>query len=159
MRNHTIFTVAASIAYLIASTIGVLAQETKIQILAPGRDGTEVRKSFIVKGSASIPSGTHLWVLTRREDFEGLWWPQGEGKVDPTSGEWKVSATFGTQDDVGWNFEITVILVDDQSHIILRNYRNTAMKTGDWRPIELPKVAAPPVLRTVKKVGHIGDGS
>jgi hypothetical protein len=154
MKRFIVFTVAASIAYLVASAIGALSQENRIQILDPARDGTEVRRTLVVKGSASIPSGTHLWILTRREDFEGIWWPQGEGKVDPATGDWKVSATFGTQDDVGWNFDIAAVLVTDQSHIILRDYRTTAMRTGDWKPIELPKVEIPPVLRKVKKVGH-----
>lgn len=154
MRRSNNLSIAALFAFLLLCAVGVLAQETKVQILDPSKEGTEVRRTYIVKGSASIQSGTHLWVLARREDFEGLWWPQGEGKVDPTSGEWKVSVTFGIQDDVGWNFDIAAVVVKEQSHIILRDYRTNAMKTNDWRPVELPQVVAPPVLRKVKKVGH-----
>ncbi|MGZ3578551.1 MAG: hypothetical protein ACXU98_05985 [Syntrophales bacterium] len=154
MKRSINITIAALFVFLLLLATGVLAQETKIQILDPAREGTEVRRTYIVKGQASIPSGTHLWVLARREDFEGLWWPQGEGRIDPTSKEWKVSVTFGIQDDVGWNFDIAAIVVSEQNHIILRDYRSNAMKTNDWRPIELPQVVAPPVLQKVKKIGH-----
>jgi hypothetical protein len=154
MRRSIIIGVTASFASLFLYAFNVLAQETKVQILDPARAGTEVRRTYIIRGIASIPSGTHLWVLSRREDFEGVWWPQGEGRADPTSGEWKVSVTFGVQDDIGWNFDIAVIVVPEQNHIILRDYRTNAMKTNDWRPIELPQVVAPPVLLKVKKVGH-----
>lgn len=154
MRRSFNICFAALFVFLFLFAISGLAQETKVQILDPAREGTEVRRTYIVKGNASIPSGTHLWVLSRREDFEGIWWPQGEGRVDPKSGEWKVSVTFGTQDDVGWNFNIATIVVSEQNHIILRDYRTNAMKTNDWRPIELPQVLTPPVLQKVKKVGH-----
>ena len=114
----------------------------------------EVRKTYVVKGTATVPSGSHLWVLSRREDFEGLWWPQGEGKVDLRSKAWKVSVTFGIAEDVGWGFDIAAIVVSESSHALLRNYRINAMKTGDWRPIEMPQVLAAPVLRKVRKVSH-----
>ena len=123
-------------------------------ITNPNNDGTEVRRSLVVEGTASIPSGTHLWVLVRREDFEGLWWPQGEGIIDPISKKWKVPVQFGIPDDIGWHFDLVAIVVDNSQHAILRNYRIIAMKTGDWRPIEIPKVLASPTMRSVIKVGH-----
>jgi hypothetical protein len=154
MKRLISLSIMASFSFILLCAAGVIRQEANVQILDPSRDGAEVRRTYIVRGSASIPSGTHLWVLSRREDFEGIWWPQGEGKVDPTSGEWRVSVTFGNQDDVGWNFDIAAIVVTEQNHIILRDYRTNAMKKNDWRPVELPQIVAPPVLRKVKKVGH-----
>ena len=154
MRRSIKINIVASFVLLFLCATTILAQENKVQILDPAREGIEVRKTYIIKGNAAISSGTHLWVLARRDDFEGVWWPQGEGRVDPMSGEWKVSATFGTQDDIGWNFDIAVIVVSEQNHIILRDYRTKAMKTNDWRPIEMPQVVVAPVLLKVKKVGH-----
>lgn len=130
-----------------------LSQDPYVQITDPFRDGLEVRRTYIVRGTASIPSGAHLWVLARKEDFEGVWWPQAEGKIDPASKEWKVSVTFGIAEDIGWNFEVAAIAVSENSHTILRDYRIKAMKTGDWRPIEMPEVIIAPVLRKVRKVG------
>jgi len=132
----------------------VLAQDITVKVTDPSRNGLEVRRTYKVTGTASIPSGSHLWVLTRREDFEGLWWPQGEGKVDPTTKAWKVMVTFGIQDDISWDFDIAVIVVANNKDSILRDYRIKAMKTGDWRPIEMPSVLAAPILLKVKKIGH-----
>jgi hypothetical protein len=154
MKKTIIISIAVTIAGLFLCAVVTVAKETKVQVLDPARDGIEVRKTYVVKGSAFIPSGTHVWVLARRVDFEGFWWPQGEGKVDPKTGEWKVSVTFGEQQDVGWDFDIATVVVAEQSHLIFKNYRTNAMRSGDWKPIELPKVEVPPVLRKVKKVGH-----
>ena len=131
-----------------------ITQDIFVKVTDPPRNGIEVRRSYNVMGTASIPSGSHLWVLTRRKDFEGVWWPQNEGKVDPVNKEWKVAVTFGITDDIGWDFDIAVIVVANSQHEILRDYRIKAMKTGDWRPIEMPSVLSAPLLLSVKKVGH-----
>ena len=154
MRRSIKIYIAVSFALLLLCVTNILAEESKVQILDPSRVGTEVQKTYIVKGIATISSGTHLWVLSRRDDFDGVWWPQGEGRVDPTNGEWKVSATFGNQDDIGWNFDIAVVVVSEQNHITLRDYRTKVMRTNDWRPMVLPQVVMAPVLLKVKKVGH-----
>jgi hypothetical protein len=152
-KANTIFVSAFSLILVICAS-SAIAQDIVVKVTDPPRNGIEVRRTYKVMGTASIPSGTHLWVLTRREDFEGLWWPQSEGKVDPVSKKWKVSVTFGIPDDIGWNFDIAAIVIAESQHAILRNYRIKAMKTGDWRPIEMPEVLAPPILLRVKKVGH-----
>ncbi len=154
MRKYKNLILLSMFSVLVIAGSTVLADDIDVKIIAPSRDGVEVRKTYLVKGTATKPSGSHLWVLARREDFEGLWWPQGEGKVDLRSKEWKVSVTFGIAEDVGWNFDIAVIVVPESSHTLLRNYRINAMKTGDWRPIEMPEVLSAPVLRKVRKVSH-----
>jgi hypothetical protein len=150
--NAILFIAFSSILFICVSS--AIAQDIVVKVTDPARNGIEVRRSYKVTGTASIPSGSHLWALTRREDFEGVWYPQNEGKVDPVSKTWKVSVTFGIQDDIGWDFDIAVIVVANSQHTILRNYRTKAMKTGDWRPIEMPEVLTAPMLLRVKKVGH-----
>jgi hypothetical protein len=140
-------------ALFLFSVYQAVAQDISVQITDPSRDGVEIHKTRLVKGIASIPSGSHLWVFARRADFEGVWWPQGEGKVNPSNNEWQVSVTFGTAEDIGWDFDIAVAVVSENSHSILKDYRIKAMKTGEWRPIEMPQVLTAPVLRKVKKVG------
>ncbi len=134
--------------------VSVTAQPSTVVITDPTRDGVEVRKGMTVKGTAVIPSRYHLWVLARRSDFEGVWWPQGEAKVDPISKEWKASVIFGEGQDIGSDFEIAAIVVDEQGHIKLRDYRTQAMKDNVWNPIEVPLSVVTPQIRAVKKVAH-----
>jgi hypothetical protein len=125
-----------------------------VKITDPERDGLERGRGMNVKGTASIPSGDHLWVLAHRIDFEGVWVPQGEGKIDPRSHEWQVSVTFGETQDIGWDFEIAVVTVKEDQHILLQNYRRKAMMEGTWRPIEMPPTTSAPQIRKVKKISH-----
>lgn len=159
MSRKTLVVTGAMIAGLTVFVLFPVAGEAQkeafsVKITDPSRDGIEVKKGMTVKGTASLPSGYHLWVLARRSDFEGVWWPQGEGKIDPQTHEWMVSVTFGGPQDIGWDFEIAVIFVKEEDHIVLQNYRKEAMKTGDWKPIEAPSSAYPPQIRKVKKVSH-----
>lgn len=129
-----------------------------VNIAAPN-DGTNVGRETIVKGTALIPSGHHLWVLARRNDFEPLWWPQREAKIEipkpgARTGEWKATAVFGGPQDIGWEFDIGVITVNEEGHAILMEYWKKAMKSGDWKPIEIPNVSSPPQILKVKKVRH-----
>jgi hypothetical protein len=78
----------------------------------------------------------------------------GGRRTKEKSKSWKVSVNFGNPDDIGWNFDLAVIVVGNSQHALLKNYRINAMKTGDWRPIEMPKLLAAPVLLMVKKTGH-----
>jgi hypothetical protein len=172
LENHDLYNVIGGFAFIITSRriksektvfyLDDIRYEWKaekglgtfsIQVLNP-QEGENVERTYIARGTASIPSGTHLWVLTRREDFEGLWWPQAEAKINQENNEWKVSVTFGIPEDIGWEFDIAIIVVTDNNHAILRDYRMRAMKTGDWRPIEMPQVLAAPILRKVIKIGH-----
>lgn len=128
--------------------------EFSVKITDPARDGIEVKRGMTVKGTASLPSGYHLWVLTHRRDFKKVWWPQGEGEIDPQTHEWMVSVTFGEPQDIGWDFEIEAIVVKDQAHAVLEDYRTEAMKSGKWNPIEPPSSEHPPQVRKVRKVSH-----
>src|ERR1700759_1848382 len=127
---------------------GLRAQSERfvVKVTDPSRDSVEVGKGMTVKGTASVPDGYHLWVLARREDFDGVWWPQAEGKVDPKTGEWKVSVTFGEADDIGSKFDVGVIVVDEAGHAVLQEYRRKSMKNNVWTPIEELPTSASGVL-------------
>lgn len=120
----------------------------------PSHDGVEVGRGMIVRGTASIPSGNHLWVLSRRSDFDGVWWPQAEGRINAQTHEWKVNVTFGQSQDIGMDFEIGVIIINETNHLLLQAYRMQAMRTGDWRPIEAPACSCPTQIRKVIKRSH-----
>lgn len=118
------------------------------------RNGSEVERDTIVKGTASIPGGYYVWVLVRRYDFAPLWWPQREVKIDPKTNEWRATAIFGGPQDIGWDFDIGVIVVNEDGHRELMNYWTRAMKKRDWRPIQIPATSSPPYLLRVRKVRH-----
>ncbi len=148
--------ILAFVPLLAFASGSVSAQQNKprVDVTDPEEDGFEVYRTMTVKGVADIPSGHFLWVLARRVDFDGLWWPQSEGKIDPGDNTWKVAVNFGGAQDIGWEFDVATIVVAEREHILLKNYRKEAMKTGDFRPIEMPRVGAAPVYRVVKKIGH-----
>ncbi|WP_020586083.1 hypothetical protein [Desulfobacter curvatus] len=155
-KNYKLFIVTVvSITFsLVFSLSHAISETCDIKITSPSRDGIEVGKNMNIEGTASIASGNFLWVLVHRNDFEGVWWPQNSGKIDPKTKEWKVSVTFGQPEDISWDFEIAVVVVKENANIELTNYRKKAMTSGDWRPIEMPPTVCAPKIIKVKKVKH-----
>ena len=95
----------------------------------------------------------------RTKGYKDVWWPQGECEVDPVSHEWEVTVHFGQPQDIGYEFEIAAIIVNEAEHTKLKppglkDYWLKAMQSGDWRPIIMPPFECTPVYRTVKKTGH-----
>ena len=150
--------ICKAVAIVLGLAVGAAAQDkpkVSITISVPEQEkGTQVGCSLAIEGTAALPGGQHLWVFSRRADFEGVWWPQGEGKVDPKTLRWSVQVTFGEAQDVGKDFDIAAVSVTESEHAKLRDYRIKAMTSGKWLPIEMPETTAPPLQRTVKKVNH-----
>jgi hypothetical protein len=143
------------IIYLLCSKFIIAQSGTcSVSIIDPPRNGAEVGKEMVVKGIAYFPSGLHLWVLVRRSSFKGVWWPQGDGEINPETHEWKVPVTFGESKDIGWDFNMGVIVVNEKDNIVLQNYMDNAMQSGEWRPIKAPPSLCPPKIITVRKVNH-----
>ena len=128
-------------------------EQFSVKITYPNNGG-KVGREIIVEGIASIPKGNYLWVLARRADFEPLWWPQREAKIDPNSNQWKAAARFGEMQDTNWEFDIGAITVNAAGHRELMDYWITAMKTGTWRPIQIPETTSAPRIIKVRKVRH-----
>jgi hypothetical protein len=128
-----------------------------VVITSPNKDNAEVNCEIDVNGNANLKTGQYLWVLTHRtKGFEDMWWPQNVAKINPKNNTWKCHVVFGGRQDIGYKFEIAAIIVNEEYNIILKDYRKNAMRTGDWRPIEMPETMAPPVIREVKKISHDG---
>ena len=146
-----------SILFLLVFSPGFgipLFPETQVEITVPERDGMQVGKDMDVKGTASIPSGNYLWVLAHRvKGFKKVWWPQNEAEIDPLTKKWEVFVVFGGPQDIGYDFEIAVIVVNEKEHLKLQDYRNKAMASGHWPPIPMPPTVVAPEIRKVKKVG------
>lgn len=145
---------ALALGFLLVMCLDARAQEFAVTIKDPDREGLPVGKGMPVTGTAKIPAGYRLWILVRRTDFDGVWWPQGEAKIDPITKEWRVGVTFGSEDDITWDFQVAAAVFNPEGHIILDEYRKRALKTGDWKPIEIPETASPPQIVKVKKISH-----
>jgi len=145
--------VLASVQYARTTRPQEIQSQFDVKIVAP-QDGSEVGKEIKVKGTASIPSSHHLWVLIHRiKGFETVWWPQNEASVDPRTGKWNVPVFLGSDEDGGYEFEIAAITVDDKEHLRLQKYRKEAILKNAWPPIKMPPTTFPPVYRKVRRAG------
>jgi len=149
-----------SIVFLLVFSLGVgfsVYGQTpiKVKITVPEMDGIKVGMEMDVKGTATIPSGNYLWILAHRiKGFKRVWWPQGEAEIDPVSKKWEAHAVFGGPQDIGYEFEIAAIVVNESEHSKLQNYWTKAMSSGHWPPIPMPPTVTSPEIRKVKKTGH-----
>lgn len=143
---------AAALLATVADALGAQQDAIAFEVTRPERSGAEVGKVVVVEGTASLPPGYYLWVFARRADFEPMWWPQGPGVIDSTTGKWWAQATLGKPEDVGWLFDISVAVVGESEHMKLLAYRSKSMKTGVWRPMDMPEAAAAPKHLRVKKL-------
>ena len=55
---------------------------------------------------------------------------------------------------INWEFDIGVITVNPIGHQELMDYWITGMKTGNWRPIQIPVTTSSPQIVRVRKVRH-----
>src|SRR5579863_7555567 len=85
---------------LLASAQQAKAPSCEIAITSP-RPGTDVGASGTVKGTARIPSTSHLWILTHKKTLNG-WWPQAGGETQVNDGQWgEIEVTYGEERDRG----------------------------------------------------------
>ena len=140
---------------ILLTYVNSYSQENVIEITDPIRDSIEVECQYNVKGKAVVSSGSYIWLLAHRTaGFKEVWWPQEEAAYK--DGTWSAQVVFGGKNDIGYEFEIAAIAVNQRNNIMLQNYRKNALLTGDWRPIEMPETILPPAIVKVVKVGHNG---
>lgn len=141
------------ISFLFSSVYSQNSGNYKINITDPGRDGVSIYKSCTaIQGTAIIPAGDYLWILLHRKDLSGQWWPQDGSIV--RDNRYSLVVCFGQQQDIGMEFEIAVITVNQAEHLKLQNYVSKARETGNWYPISMPTLTSPAVFRTVIKASH-----
>lgn len=129
--------------------------QIKVEITHPERNGIEVGREMDVKGTAVIPPGNYLWILVHRtKGFKRVWWPQNEAEIDPETNKWEVHVVFGMRRDIGYDFEIAAIVVNEKEHKKLQDYWEKAMQSADWRPILMPPTVTAPTIRSVRKKSH-----
>lgn len=121
-------------------------------ILTDPRPGEDVGGHIIARGTAILPARHHLWVFARRVSYRSLkfWFQQGEGEVQP-NGEWKVSVAIGNKDDIGWDFDVTAAVFDEQQHLNLLQSLRDSILAKDFQPIEMPAAVCVAETVTVHK--------
>ena len=152
MRRHRVgwklFAVATSVApALIAAQLAAQDSRTgaesrdgapcSISITKP-LEGEPVGASGTVRGTATIPANSHLWVLAHPTTWNG-WWPQGGGENRIRYGKWIVMVQFGIDADRG-DFEIAAVVVNDAVNNELRSWVDQTSRTGRYPSISLPTV-------------------
>jgi hypothetical protein len=127
----------------------------EVQVTTP-KPGDKVGKEGWVRGTATLPPGTFLWVLDHMKDLDAEWWPQGgRPAVVKSDRRWAIRAGYGRQQDIGEDFEIAAIVVDQNTNNNLLNWFKTA-KAQDYPPLTFPSVVdgCKPFTITVNKTSH-----
>jgi len=137
---------------------GNCAPGEKLTLSQPSGKGSPTGCRVIVEGHASLEPGEHAWVVAAREDYAnlGLVWLQGEASVDPSTQAFSLPVTLGTEEDVGSNFRLSVVIVDEATHSRLRARLVEMMTTNRHLPVAFPTTIGPPQHRVVKKVSNDG---
>lgn len=97
----------------LASLQTASATTCSVAILDPA-PGSLVGQRAIVKGTATLPPGSHLWLFARREGLS-VWWPQGGGPAEVNDREFSVLSYFGIEADKGPAFEVRAAIVDGRT--------------------------------------------
>lgn len=128
----------------------------KVTITMP-QAGDRVGKDGRVRGTATIPGGTYLWVLAHMMDLSAEWWPQGgRPAVIESDGKWVIIAAYGESQDVQQPFEVAAVVVDANTNDRLRQWVAEGRKTNSYPPIDFPSVVqgCVPVRVVVTKTAH-----
>lgn len=118
------------------------------------RPGDGVGSEGRVRGTATVPPGTFLWVLAHMKDLVAEWWPQG-GRAAVIEGDktWVIVVGYGQPRDIGEDFEVAAVVVDANTNKDLQIWFAEAKKTKSYEPIPFPSSVGGcvPVKVTVKK--------
>ena len=127
----------------------------KVTISDP-KNGAEVGKGTKVIGTAAVPPGEHLWLLVHNSNKTplGYSYPQGEVEIDDETQVFAKYIQCGEASDIGDNFKILVITVNEQENARLHEALKKMADSGIWKYIKIPRTTSVPVSRKVTKVSH-----
>ncbi len=124
----------------------------KIVITFPS-DGEECGAITKVEGKSEQIPNKFLWVFAHRADLTNKWWPQTGVITVKEDGKWLIGVALGQQQDIGFDFEIQAIWVDESVHNQMEAYLASGEKNNSYPPIRLPE-GGPSAQVTIKKVRH-----
>jgi hypothetical protein len=117
-------------AMLVASQWVEAQNPCKLEIESPKSSDT-VETEIQVQGSASIPPGTYLWILSHRKGI-AQWWPEGGGAARIDKGGFDVFVTLGKDKDSGRTFEIMGIVLDKAGNAQLEKWVSDSDAKQNW---------------------------
>lgn len=122
----------------------------EVKIGSP-RSGQVVPVNVRAEGTVSgpVPDGWYLWLVINPEKAPGLWWPQG-GQIQPHDGQWSASAGLGGPQDAHTQFEIAVVLTNEQANEHYLEYLRRGV-SGDYPGEPLPRGATIKARVSVKR--------
>jgi len=130
-----------------------LKKKEELLVITFPRDGEECGANVRVEGRSKIYKDKFLWLFAHLKGLS-VWWPQsGVIYVDSTNGEWVQRARLGQPEDIGFDFEIKVMWVEESVHRRMKDYLANGEKTGDFPGIPLPD-GFPFAQVKVRKVRH-----
>ena len=124
---------------------------SEIVIISP-KPGAEAGATMKVEGKSVAVQGKYLWVFAHREGLE-VWWPQGGAVAVKDDGSWRQGVFLGGANDVGFDFVVKAIWVDDKVNRELKDYLAKGEKTQQYPGISLPD-GSPRAEVIVHKVRH-----
>ena len=125
---------------------------SSINILVP-RNGEECGAALRVEGKTVQMPGKFLWVFIHAKYLREQWRPQ-VGAIKVTGkGDWSTMVYLGNPRDIGNNFEIAAVWVDEKEHQRLKKSLHNTGQSGHPPSIKLPR-GEPLAKVTVKKVRH-----
>ena len=104
--------------------------DCSVTIAIPSK-GDVVEITEPASGAASLPDGSHLWLLAKPRS-DGRWWPQGSASV--TGETWKLPVQFGIPTQTGQEFYLAAVAVPEKAHARL-------IEWAGRRPISFPEIA------------------
>ncbi|MGD9212767.1 MAG: hypothetical protein PVI90_18430 [Desulfobacteraceae bacterium] len=93
-----------------------------------------IKHGDMVTGTISyIPENKHLWLVVKPLISERYYPQQGELFSLPPEDEWALNVYVGTLDaGVGEEFDLLLVLVNEEGNQIFQDYVDTAKETGDY---------------------------
>lgn len=127
-------------------------QLNTVRIVSP-RNGETVGVQGVMKGTARVTDGSHVWILVHPRLLTDQWWPQIRPRIEE-NGNWEALAYFGRREDIGLDFEIAVATFDQAAEREILQYHQDGQRTGQWMPIRFPRTTSNIEITTVRKVSH-----
>ena len=124
---------------------------SELTITAP-EAGKEVGATVKVEGTSTLVTNKHLWLFAQREGL-AVWWPQGGEILVKPDNSWQQGAFIGNTQDIGFDFNLKVLWVDEKVNRELNDYVAKTASSGNYSGIPLPD-GSPAASISVHKVRH-----
>ncbi len=124
------------------------ANEPIVVITTPS-EAEKVQDTGWVKGTATLPDRSFLWVLLGPGGLSDRWWPQAGGAVKiKEDRSWEVQVFYGQRGELG-RFKIAAIVVDRGTNKRLQNWYRDSVAKETYVPMALPKPIDDSLIKTI----------